>query len=191
MHKITIAFLLSFAFIAMSAQDVMTPEKLLQLNKASGIGFTKDGNNLIYSITGYSLETNSKSKTTYLMPIGGGNVQAITDFSALIADKNISPDGNYKILTADVKLKNVTGLDFYPDATDSNIQIYDELNYRHWDTWEDGAYSHIMYQSTSEDDAEPIDIMAEEPYDCPQKPFGGSEDYVWSPDSKNILYVAK
>src|SRR5690606_24883573 len=35
------------------------------------------------------------------------------------------------------------------------------------------------------------DIMKGEPYDCPQKPFGGEEDYVWSPDSKRVVYVAK
>lgn len=191
MHKTLISFLISFAFIAMSAQEVMTPEKLLQLNKVSGKGLTKDGNNLIYSISKYSLEKNSSATTTYQMPIAGGNSQIITDYNALIADNSVSPDGKYKILTAEVKLKNVTGLDFYPDATDSNVQIYDELNYRHWDTWEDGAYSHIMYQSTAENDAEPIDIMAAEPFDSPQKPFGGSEDYLWSPDSKNILYVSK
>ncbi len=33
--------------------------------------------------------------------------------------------------------------------------------------------------------------MPNEPYDCPQKPFGGDEDYVWNPDGKHILYVAK
>ena len=191
MLKTVISFLLSFAFIAMSAQEVMTPEKLLQLNKVSGKGLTKDGNSLIYSISKYALDKNSSVITTYQMPIVGGNSQVITDYSALIADNSVSPDGKYKILTAEVKLKNVTGLDFYPDATDSNVQIYDELNYRHWDTWEEGAYSHIMYQSTSENDAETIDIMAAEPFDSPQKPFGGSEDYLWSPDSKNILYVAK
>ena len=191
MYKITIAFILSFAFLAMSAQEVMTPEKLLQLNKASGIGFTKDGSSLIYSITGYSLETNSRSKTTYQMPIAGGDSQVITDYSSFISDNSVSPDGKYKISTAEVKLKNVTGLDFYPDATDSNVQIYDELNYRHWDTWEDGAYSHIMYQPITDIASEPIDIMAAEPFDSPQKPFGGSEDYLWSPDSKNILYVSK
>ncbi|HMP99839.1 MAG TPA: alpha/beta fold hydrolase, partial [Cyclobacteriaceae bacterium] len=35
------------------------------------------------------------------------------------------------------------------------------------------------------------DIMPNEPYDCPQKPFGGDEDYLWSPDSKKIIYVTK
>lgn len=191
MHKTLISFLVSFAFIAMSAQEVMTPEKLLQINKVSGKGLTKDGNNLIYSISKYSLEKNSSATTTYQMPIAGGNAQVITDYKALLADKSVSPDGKYKISTAEVKLKNISGKDFYPEVTGSNVQIYDELNYRHWDTWEDGAYSHIMYQSTSENDAEPIDIMAGEPFDSPQKPFGGSEDYLWSPDSKNILYVAK
>ncbi len=191
MHKIVFNFLFSFAFIAMSAQEVMTPEKLLQLNKVSGKGLTKDGNNLIYGISNYSLETNSSTTTIYLLPILGGNAQTITDYKVLLADKSVSPDGKYKISASEVKLKNITGKEFYPEVTASNVQIYDELNYRHWDTWEDGAYSHIMYKSIAETDSEPIDIMAAEPFDSPQKPFGGSEDYLWSPDSKNILYVAK
>ncbi len=191
MHKTLISFLVSFAFIAMSAQEVMTPEKLLQINKVSGKGLTKDGNSLIYSISKYSLEKNSSATTTYQMPIAGGNAQVITDYKALLADKSVSPDGKYKISTAEVKLKNISGKDFYPEVTGSNVQIYDELNYRHWDTWEDGAYSHIMYQPVSDAASEPIDIMAGEPFDSPQKPFGGPEDYLWSPDSKNILYVAK
>jgi dipeptidyl aminopeptidase/acylaminoacyl peptidase len=36
-----------------------------------------------------------------------------------------------------------------------------------------------------------MDIMANEPFDCPQKPFGGAEDYVWAPDGKSLLYVTK
>jgi NADH:ubiquinone oxidoreductase subunit 3 (subunit A) len=39
--------------------------------------------------------------------------------------------------------------------------------------------------------AKPIDIMKDEPYDCPQKPFGGDEDFIWSPDSKSVIYVCK
>jgi dipeptidyl aminopeptidase/acylaminoacyl peptidase len=30
-----------------------------------------------------------------------------------------------------------------------------------------------------------------ENFDSPQKPFGGDEDYIWSPDSKSIVYVCK
>jgi len=191
MHKIIFSFLLSFALIGLTAQNVMTPEKLVQLNKVSGKGITKDGNFIVYSVSNYSIDSNSKSSTTFQMPVEGGEAKIIANTSSLLVDNSISPDGNFKISTADVKLKNVFGSDFYKDVANSNVQIYDELNYRHWDTWEDGAFSHIFYQSTKEENSELIDIMPGEAYDSPQKPFGGSEDYIWSPDSKHILYVSK
>ncbi|MEP7256520.1 MAG: prolyl oligopeptidase family serine peptidase, partial [Ferruginibacter sp.] len=34
-------------------------------------------------------------------------------------------------------------------------------------------------------------IMPGEAYDCPQKPFGGDEDYVWNPNSKEVVYCTK
>ena len=33
--------------------------------------------------------------------------------------------------------------------------------------------------------------MPNEPFDAPQKPFGGDEDFIWTPDSKSIIYVSK
>jgi len=191
MYKILFSFLISFTCISLFAQDVMTPEILVQLNKVSGKGITKDSKHLIYSVSNYNLETNSKSSSTYQMPISGGEPQLIEEYNELLVDRNISPNGKYKISTADVKLQKVNGQDFYSDVPKSNVKIYDALNYRHWDTWEDGAYSHVFFQTMSDNEAEPIDIMPNEPYDCPQKPFGGSEDYLWSPDSQNILYVTK
>ena len=35
------------------------------------------------------------------------------------------------------------------------------------------------------------DIMLNEPYDSPQKPFGGDEDFVWNPNSKEVVYCTK
>jgi hypothetical protein len=68
------------------------------------------------------------------------------------------------------------------------VQIYDGLDYRHWDTWNEGKFNHVLYKETNED-AVGTDIMGNEKFDSPQKPFGG-DDYLWSPDSK-ILYVSK
>ncbi|WP_456378940.1 S9 family peptidase [Lutibacter sp.] len=191
MYKIIFSFLFSITLVGLTAQNVMTPEMLVQLNKVSGKGITKDGKHVIYSVSKYNIETNSKTSTTYQIPITGGKATVITNAASLLYNKHISPNGNYKITTANVKLEKVTGQDYYSDVPNSNVKIYDKLNYRHWDTWEDGAYSHVFYQSTSNNSSKPIDIMAEEPFDCPQKPFGGSEDYLWSPDSKSILYVTK
>lgn len=33
--------------------------------------------------------------------------------------------------------------------------------------------------------------MKDEPYNSPQKPFGGDEDYIWSPKGYSIIYVSK
>ncbi len=191
MHKIVFSFLFSLIVQGLFAQDVMTPEMLIQLNKVSAKGLTKDGSHLIYSVSKYNIVSNSKSSTIYKIPVNGGDAVVIDDYAPLIKNTSISPDGNFKISIAEVKLKNITGKEQYTDVPNSNVKIYDELNYRHWDTWEDGAYSHVMYKPTTNDTANTIDIMEGERYDCPQKPFGGAEDYLWSPDSKRILYVTK
>ena len=72
------------------------------------------------------------------------------------------------------------------------MQIYETLNYRHWDVWEDGAFSHLFIHPAKGNTSAPgKDIMEGEAFDCPQKPFGGDEDYTWSPDSRFVVYVAK
>ena len=63
MHKIIFSFLVSMIFIGLSAQGVMTPETLIQLNKVSGKGLTKDGKHIIYTVSNYSIETNSTMRT--------------------------------------------------------------------------------------------------------------------------------
>ena len=191
MRKIFLSFLSVFAFLQITAQDMMTPELLVQLGKVSGKGITKDGNHVIFSVSKYSVETNSKTSTTYIVPLKGGEPTVIEDYSTLLVDNSISLDGKYQLISKSVKLEKVLGVDVHPDMQDSDVKIYDELNYRHWDTWSDGSFNHVFYKAISEDDANGIDIMPNEPFDCPQKPFGGAEDYIWSPDSSSILYVSK
>ncbi|PHS66863.1 MAG: S9 family peptidase [Flavobacterium sp.] len=189
-----IAFTLVFTFISimtMAQKSNMTPEQLIQLGRVGGKGISQDGNQIIFGVSKYSFTTQKKTNTQYAVGINGGEVKKITKKEMNLSDKAISPNGEYIIKVKDEKLKNISGSDFHPDVKDSNVLIYDELNYRHWDTWEDGNYSHIMYLSNTDKKGKLIDIMKGEPFHSPQKPFGGSEDYLWSPDSKSILYVTK
>ena len=176
---------------AFGQSRVMTPEQLIQLNRVSAIGLTDDGEKVIYKTSTYDVSTNDKVSKTYVVPVLGGEVQQLEEVGDLVANKDLSPDGKWKLMTKDVKIEKVSGQDHYDDVPNSDVYIFDQLNYRHWDTWEDGAYSHVFIQVASDEEDAGIDLMEGEPFDCPQKPFGGSEDYIWSPDSKKVLYVTK
>ncbi len=165
----------------------MTPEQLITLNRVSAVGLSDDMQNVIYNVSKVDLKENNRNKKTFILPLNGGEAKWIKDYKNLISNRLISPDGKYELFTKEVKINSVTGQDHYKDVPQSNVKIYESLNYRHWDTWEDGLFSHVFIKSK---DGE-IDLMQAEPFDCPQKPFGGSEDYIWSPDSKKVLYVAK
>ena len=189
MKKVLLIPLLMMSLNAM-AQNVMTPELLWKLGRVAPLGISKDGKNVVYKVTTPSVQENKSDTKFYTLPVNGGNPTEVKDTAALLKDKNTSPDGKYIVYNEEVKIEKVHGKDFYPELEKSDVQIYDGLNYRHWDTWNEGKYNHVFYKENKEG-AMGIDILKGENFDSPQKPFGGDEDYIWSPDSKSILYVSK
>ncbi|RTZ02479.1 S9 family peptidase [Flavobacterium sp. RSP49] len=189
MKKTLLIPLLMISLTAM-AQNVMTPELLWKLGRVTPLGISKDGKNVVYKVTTPSVQENKSDTKFFTLPVNGGNPTEVKDTAALLKDKNSSPDGKYIVYNEEVKMENVHGKDFYPELVKSDVQIYDGLNYRHWDTWNEGKYNHVFYKENKEG-AMGIDILKGENFDSPQKPFGGDEDYIWSPDSKSILYVSK
>lgn len=176
--------------IAASAQQVLSPELLWKLGRVSVIGISKDGKSVVYKVAIPSVEENKSNSKFYTIPVNGGNATEVKETKDLVVDKNVSPDGKYILSSQEVKINKVLGKDIYPNLDKSNAQVYNSLDYRHWDTYNDGSHNHVFY-AENKDKATPIDIMPNEPYDAPQKPFGGDEDFIWSPDSKSIIYVSK
>ena len=172
------------------AQNVMTPELLWKLGRVNPLGLSKDGKNIVYQVTFPSVAENKSETKMYTLPLNGGNPTEVKETKTLLKDKNISPDGKYIVYNEEVKIDKVHGKDFYPDLQKSDAQVYDGLDYRHWDTWNDGTFNHVFYKENKEG-AIGIDLLKGENFNSPQKPFGGDEDYIWSPDGKSILYVSK
>ena len=189
MKKIAIILALTMG-LSVSAQKVMTPELLWKLGRVSVLGISKDKKSVVYKVSIPSVEENKSNSKYYTVPVIGGNPTEIKETKELLNDKNVSPDGKYLVYNEEVKVENVHGKDFYPELDKSNAQIYNGLDYRHWDTWNEGKFNHVFYKE-NKDGAIGIDILKGENFDSPQKPFGGDEDYIWSPDSKSILYVCK
>jgi dipeptidyl aminopeptidase/acylaminoacyl peptidase len=192
MKNITTVFFIVLSLQGFSQKNKMTPEFLWKLGRIKGLGLTKDGKSAVYSVSTPNIEENKSRHETFVVSVNGGSSIQTLNKDSVFSDKNISPDGKHIIFSKEVKLMGVTGVDKYPELTKSNAYIYDNLNYRHWDTWEDGKFEHVFVANLVNGKPEnEKDIMAGEKFDCPQKPFGGEEDYIWSPDSKNIVYVAK
>ena len=187
---------LVFSMITMStlAQQNLTPETLWQLGRVTPLGISKDGKLLVYKVGTPSVEENKINSKYYSVPINGGNATLLEKIDGLIADKNISPNGQEYISVEQVKVEKILGSDLYPKLSKTTAQVYTGLDYRHWDTWNDGTHNHLFVGLLAKENEKvlaPIDIMPNEPYDSPQKPFGGDEDYVWSPDGTKIIYVCK
>ena len=184
---------LSFGILFISAvAQTMTPEMLIQLGKVSTNGITKDGKSIVYSVKKYNLSADNATTTKYLIPIAGGVAAEIINTDDILLNNRISPDGKHSISSNDVPIKKMLGNEVYPEFPKSDVMIYDNLSYRHWDTWEDGAFGHVFLNTlTNKKVTDSIDIMSNEAFDCPQKPFGGDEDFIWSNEGKKIIYVTK
>lgn len=184
-----IGLILTSSFV--HAQKTMTPELLWQVERLSVMGMDSEGSTLFLAIKTPNIKDNSYDSKYFKMPTDGGAIVEIQKEDINATDKNVSTDGNYELYNTEVQIEAIKGTDVYKNLDKSDVYIFSDLDIRHWDTWSDGSFNHLFYKKTGSDDATGIDIMPNEPYHTPQKPFGGDEDYIWSPDSKAIYYVSK
>ncbi len=213
--------------LALSAQQVLTPELLWSLGRVSAAGTSPDNKTLLYKVAKTDLATEKSNNEYYLLNLDNNQPAKTTilEGRTLVQwDKNgiytlkdgelflskdqgktwkqvasglkeaenlrVSPDGQWIAFSKPVSVEKILGTELYDDVKNSTAQVYTDLNYRHWDAWNEGKANHVFLAKTGNVTAAK-DIMAGEPYDCPQKPFGGSEDFIFSPDSKTLVYVSK
>lgn len=103
----------------------------------------------------------------------------------------ISPDGKKVAFSKQVLVEKLMGKDKYSDVPKSTSYIYNDLNHRHWDYFNEGKYNHVFVVNVSESIEKVKDLLEGKSWDSPQRPSGGAEDFVWSPDSTQLLYVTK
>ncbi|MCW3169499.1 S9 family peptidase [Chryseobacterium sp. 09-1422] len=103
----------------------------------------------------------------------------------------ISPDGKKIAFSKQVLVEKLMGKDKYADTPKTTAQVYTDLNHRHWDYFNEGKYNHVFVVETSSNIDSAKDLLEGKTWDSPQRPFGGAEDFVFSPDSTQLLYVTK
>lgn len=146
--------------------------------------FTPDGKNLAY------LSNKGGTNQVWLMNTDGTNRRQLTNCSTDVEGFKISPDGNKIILVRSIP--SYTSIEKNPDDLPlATGMVINDLNYKHWDHYVTSIPHIFLSQINNRQADDGIDILADQPYECPTQPFGGIEEFNWSPDNKHIVYVCR
>ena len=191
MKKHLISLVTIMTLNSLQAQQPLTPEKLWQLHRVSAVGLSQDTQYVLLSVSTPNMAENTFSKEYYKLAVKGGVPIPISEEEVERATAKYNPikkESLVKLIHKEVKVDPVLGKDFYPDLEKSSGRLYSSLDHRHWDTWNEGKYNHVFIEDPN---GKQGDLMEGQPFYCPQMPFGGAEDYIWSPDGQKVLFVTK
>jgi dipeptidyl aminopeptidase/acylaminoacyl peptidase len=144
----------------------------------------------------YFLSTRSGSTQVWRLALAGGDPVQVTHLPLDVANLTVSPDGGRLAFSVDV-FPDCQTLDCTKKRLDekekrkASGRLYDgEVGFfRHWDSWSDGRRSHLFVQPAG--GGEPIDVTRGMNADTPSKPFGGAEEYAFSPDGRTLAFAAR
>lgn len=147
----------------------------------SDANWTPDGKRISYLAKGQLWEMN---------PDGSGAKQ-ITQIEGGINGYLYAPDGSKIAYYKDIKMEP-TVQDMHPDLPKAKARIINDQFYRHWNDWVEG-YTHIFIADYTP--AQPItsgqDIMKDEKWESPVRPWGGTEQLAWTRDGQKLIYTCR
>jgi dipeptidyl aminopeptidase/acylaminoacyl peptidase len=147
------------------------------------------------------VSSRSGSRQIWTIAIDGGEGRQLTELPVDVDNLQFSPRGSHIAFSAEVfpdaSLSETAKRD--KAASDSPVKAmrFNRLMVRHWDEWATGKRNHLFVLPVKkrnggwQTDGEPLDLMKGIDADCPSKPFGGAEEYAWSPDGQEIAYTAQ
>ena len=149
--------------------------------------WTPDGRRVVY------ISTKGGSAQIWMMEANGANARALTSLSTEADGVTISPDGQWLLFTSDVYPEcgaddacNKAKLDA-EEKSKVKARTYTSLLYRHWTEFQGKRRKHLMLMPAK---GGTVRDLTPGSHDVPPFSLGGPDDYVFSPDSKEIAYVA-
>ena len=147
--------------------------------------------------TVYFLSAKNGSQQLYAQPTTGGTPRQLTDFPVDVDSFHVSPQGDRVAFSSGVFQDCGSDLACTSKKLDAHKarkntgEVFDTLFVRHWDTWADGRRNTLFVAPLPAAKAAAVKgasaISATLAGDAPSKPFGGNEDFTWSPDGKSVV----
>ncbi|NDW10000.1 S9 family peptidase [Dysgonomonas sp. 520] len=136
------------------------------------------------------LSSESGSSQIWEMNPDGTDRVQISEIEGDVSGFSYSPDGKKVLFYKNIKFGERTS-DIYPDLPQASGRIIDDLMYKHWSEWVEEIPHSFVADFDGSKLSNIVDILGDEPYECPMLPFGGMEQLAWSPDSKTIAYTCR
>jgi dipeptidyl aminopeptidase/acylaminoacyl peptidase len=150
------------------------------------------------SRTLYFLSTRSGQSQVWRLSLSGGEAARVTDYPLAVGALKVSPIGD----------RIAVAMEVFPDCADLRCtkdrlagrdknkatgRTYDRVFVRHWDTWSEGTRSHLFVARINADGKAdtPVDVSRSLDADVPSKPFGGDEEFTFSPDGAAVVFSAR
>ncbi len=141
----------------------------------------------------YFLSSRSGSSQIWKIRPDGGEAAQVTSSPIDVDSFIVSPDGASLLFSAGVfpgkSLAESAKILDEREKAKSSGRIYTSLLFRHWDTWSDGRRNHLFVVPAA--GGSPVDVMPAMDADAPSKPFGGTDEYAFTPDSKSVVFTAR
>jgi dipeptidyl aminopeptidase/acylaminoacyl peptidase len=146
----------------------------------------------------YFLSARTGLMQVWRLPFNGGEAVQITDYPLDIGTFGFSDDGQRMALSMDV-FPDCADLKCTRDRLDANAKSkvsgrsFDQLFVRHWDTWSNGTRSNLFVAPVNADGraGAPVNVSRAINADVPSRPFGGDEEFTFSPDGARIVFSAR
>jgi len=132
----------------------------------------------------YFLSTEQNGSQLYKMSLDGKTKVQLSNLENGVNEFAFSVKENFVVLSTDVKTtKDIH--DIFPDLPKTDAKVIDELNYRHWDSWDDNMSTHLYICNVENGKISDtkLDINNAENFDV--------EQFEISPNGKYIIYTSK
>lgn len=127
-----------------------------------------------------SIDVNSKSE------------KLLATFENGIEGFKISADGKKVVYITDLPVKHPADIEpLYKGLDKTTGRINEDLMYRHWDNWVDEYPQIFLANLDGTLDVEHSVAIVDSTFECPMRPWGGIEQYNFSPDGSKVAYTCR
>lgn len=105
----------------------------------------------------------------------------------------LAPDGSSLVYISTIPVERPEHIGkLFAGLEKTTGRINEDLMYRHWDQWVDEIPQ--IYLVSLQNGTANLDnavAIVDGPYECPMRPWGGTEQYNYSPDGTKIVYTCR